>query len=188
MNNLFLCLLLVSSTFSSIVARADDNPDSEAINALCTRFYNEICLSKLDSPRPIVSEQGYYLLDLESYKTELGKTGLFTDAFIASRDVEFNECKVGLEQEKLTPEQVWEGGIEMNAPMGCPFDYAYYLKAQEDPDGFRLEDLIINDSTASVTMRYYSGDWTWGVYLSINLIKAEDGEWYIDEVTRLEKE
>ncbi len=178
-----VCLTLFLASF----ALASNEDDTEDITAVCTYFYNEVCGTNLESPEPVVNENGYYVLDLESYKTALGKTGLFTAAFIESRDIIFADCKAGLEQEKLTPEQVWEGGIEMNAPSGCPFDYSYYFNAQEDPDGFRLENTTIDGTTATTELRYYSGNWTWSVYLAIELKKI-DGKWYINKADRLEKE
>lgn len=167
--------------------------DSMSVDILhiCTRFYNEICKSALGSPETIVNDMGYFILDLKSYKAELSKTSIFTSRFIEEQDSVFNDCRAALEEEKITPEEVWEGGIDMNAPYSCSFlNSNFYFNAQEDPGFFRLTHTRIKDSVAYTEMHYYGSpggtsafSWDDLVYLVITLRKT-NGIWSIDRVQK----
>jgi len=174
------------------VQAIENDPASAPVLPVCTRFYKEVCLGS-GGPDAVENESGYYVLDLESFKSKLAKIGMFTEAFIAGQDVVFNDCKMALEQEKITPEEAWEGGIEMNAPADCGFlDYAYYFNAQEYSETFRLHNTRVQGNTASTEMHYYferdNGEyfsWDDHIYLTISLQK-QNGTWLIDEVKKVE--
>lgn len=161
------------------------DPESAKLLPVCQRFYDEICMSQLDSPRPVVNEKGYYVLDLTTHKLALQKKGMFTDNFIAMQDDVFAECRNALEKEQLT-EADTEEGIDMNAPLPCSFfHYAYYFQAQEYPDNFRLKNALINGNAAFTELHFYNGnrDWDDLVYLEIRL-KDQNGKWLIDKVEK----
>lgn len=179
-------MVVVDNPDSASVSDAKNEVVSEVLLPVCTKFYHKICKSGLASPEAILNKSGYYVLDMESYKSALRKTGIFTDRFIAAQDSTFGECQRTLETEQLTEEEVWEGGIEMNAPLLCGFlDYAYYFNAQDEPDSFQLKKSSVNEDTAFTEMHFYSGEHDWDdlVFLTIQF-KKENGNWYIDEVEK----
>jgi hypothetical protein len=177
---------VTEDTVSTFVSEAKTDAVPEVLLPVCTKFYQKVCLSGLASPDAILNKSGYYVLDLKSYKSALRKTGIFTDRFIAAQDSTFGECQRTLETEQLTEEEVWEGGIEMNAPLSCGFlDYAYYFNAQDEPDSFRMRKSSVNEDTAFTEMHFYSGesDWDDMVYLEV-VCKKRNGTWCIDKVEK----
>ncbi len=166
----------------------ENDPKSVAFMQICTLFYDEVCKG-FSSPDAKLNAEGYYILDMAAHKATLRKTGLFTPEFIEREDTVFSECRLALEESKIT-EATAEEGIEYVAPYPCGFLHsAFYFSAQEYPDVFRLSNTSIQGNVAKTEMHFYfineerTFSWDDHIYLLIEFRKL-GGEWLINKVER----
>lgn len=181
------CVVIKDSTVSTAVPETDLVP--EDFFETCESFYNYVCLA-CSSPDAIIGENGFYVLDINSFKDELRSLKIFTESFIQKQDDIFSECNEALIADSITPEKAIEG-IDMNAPSECSFfHYAYYFHAQEHPDGFYLRESKIEDENGFTEIHYYTTTdktyFTWDNQIVLKLkFKKVNGSWTISDVQKV---
>ena len=171
------------------VPESDHVPDE--LNNLCRVFYTKFCLG-LPDPMPILDENGFYVLDLKTYKDDMSKLNLFTQSFINKQDDIFSECKNALENDSITPQDVPDG-IDVSAPFECGFfHYNYYLESQETPNGFYLRNSKYDAFGGFTEVHFYTAvqdsffTWDNQIVLQLDVQKLKEG-WKISNVKKVER-
>jgi hypothetical protein len=169
------------------VPKTDKVPKSFLM--VCQTFYEKVCL-KYASPEAILSEDGIYVLDLNSYKNKLQSLNIFTKSFILKQDGIFSDCQKALIADSITPEKAFEG-IDVLAPIECSFfHYAYYFQSQDYPDGFYLRNSKIEGENGFTEIHFYSKTnktyfaWDNQIVLNLKLKKVKDS-WVISDVDKI---
>lgn len=136
-------------------------------------------------PYAVKNDSGYYVLELDSYKARLREHGIFSEEFFEHEEDRVANCKRDLETLK------YKGEDELGwAPNSCFFDFMYWLRSQEHPDGYEIKNLEITGRDAKATMVFYNVQnkqksyWDNNVYLNIRYSKRE-GDWRVIEILRL---
>jgi hypothetical protein len=132
-------------------------------------------------PHAVENDSGYYVLSVESYIDRLKEHGIFSEEFYEHERDRVKQCKEDLEKLK------YKGDADLGwAPNSCFFDFMYWLKSQEHPDGFEIKNLELVGSDAKSNMAFYlerDGEKHYEEGLKIHYRK-ENGNWKVSQILR----
>lgn len=172
----------------------DNAPKNDVISIellkLCNKLYKEVIVGN-NTPSIKLSNDGIHKLDIQTHIDTLKTLDLFTEKFLDNEKHKFSKCSNSLKKLRLKKEDIFEEGIEYMEIDGCEFlQYNYYVQSQEKPDMYTIKNEISNDTTSSVEIHFHSknGDdyynWDNLIYLHINFLRNEKGNWEVEKITK----
>ncbi len=141
---------ILEETTESTKKQPEPINNEEVIKEINSQLYSRL-INGNHGPFASKNKSGYYVLDLNAYLSYLDGIGIFGQSFIENETMRTKECREDLEQLQYReePETGW-------APSSCSFDYMFWLKSQESPDGYEINDFSVNENQANVKMDFYT--------------------------------
>jgi hypothetical protein len=159
----------------------ETNSTDETFKKINYQLYNQLIDGNF-GPFEVKNDSGYYALDIDSYFNHLEKIGIFSSEFYKNERRRVSQCQKDLEELRFTgtTDMGWE-------PESCFFfNYMYWLKSQESPSGYEMDEFEINGNSASAKMTFfnsYDGKKShWSGSLNIEYKKGEQ-DWEVTKIT-----
>ncbi|UII21696.1 hypothetical protein [Fulvivirga ligni] len=147
--HLFLFSLIPLICYSQTDSQNKNNQDQIFLKINKTLFENFV--NGNFGPYETKNEQGYYILNTQSYFSYLNRLDIFSQEFYQKEKERLRECQQDLEELK------WTGITDLGwEPRSCSFfNYMYWLKSQESPHAYEVSELSIKSNSAQSRLRFY---------------------------------